>query len=88
MTFDDGIRAERAAARDAALIAESLAAQSWPMAGGHLVLTGDGFYVNRAMGVAIGEEIGDADLDLVERECRASDAPPRSRPRRGRTRRS
>jgi GNAT superfamily N-acetyltransferase len=80
---DEVKRCENAEANDAAAIADSLAsmagrsaASSWPLAGGRLVITGDGFYVNRAIAVALRQPITKDDFDLLEERSRAAGVPP------------
>ena len=83
LSVDDVKRCEDAEANDAAAIADSLAsmagrsvASAWPLAGGRLIITGDGFYVNRAIAVALRQPITKDDFDLLEERSRAAGVLP------------
>lgn len=83
VALDEVKRSQVAEAVDAAAIAMSLAAIdssstacSWPLAGGQLVITGDGFYVNRAMAVALDQPMTEGDFDLLARRSRAAGVAP------------
>jgi hypothetical protein len=80
---DQANRSEVAEACDAAAIAESLTAldgglraDSWPLAVGRLVVTGEGFYVNRALAVGLTEAVTPDDLRFAEERCQATGVPP------------
>jgi GNAT superfamily N-acetyltransferase len=70
-------------ARDAAAFAETLATlePSWsseasPVAGGWLVLSGRGMYVNRVLGAGIDVPLDDADVGFVTRRSASVGVPP------------
>lgn len=75
-------RLERVCALDSVALAHVLSGQdeSWgtevlAMAGGYLVLSGPGLYVNRGRGVGIDPPLRDADLALVESRSAAVGVP-------------
>jgi GNAT superfamily N-acetyltransferase len=71
-------RIESTAARHAVEFAEQLRhaepdwhTETFPLAGGHVVLCGRGLFVNRGLAVGIDRPLTDADLDLLERHSRS-----------------
>jgi GNAT superfamily N-acetyltransferase len=48
-----------------------------PLAGGHLIYTGDGMPLNRAIGLGVHGPVTPADLDLAEQFYRRRNLPPR-----------
>jgi hypothetical protein len=75
-------RLERVSALDSVALAQALSRQdrSWgtevlAVAGGYLVLSGPGLYVNRGRGVGIAPALGDGDLALIESRCAAVGVP-------------
>lgn len=80
---DIGDRALRVRAANAVDHTRSLAARepSWgsevvPLAGGWLVLAGAGMYLNQAMAAGIDDELGSADLDLLQDRSDAHGVTP------------
>jgi GNAT superfamily N-acetyltransferase len=77
--FGNITQIELAEAADRAAIAAALprpdsaaGTGSWPLAGGRLVITGSGFYVNRAIAVGLTAAITDEDFVFLEARCRAA----------------
>jgi hypothetical protein len=73
---DDLKRVELAEAAYSAAIAESLRAiddaspaSAWPIGGGQLVITGAGFYINRAIAIGLTAPMTEDDFALLERRC-------------------
>jgi GNAT superfamily N-acetyltransferase len=78
-----GIRIERNWAANADVLAANLAAvdpwwgsKSIPMVGGFLVLCGSGHFINRAVGLAIGEPFTPQMAEEIERSCREAGVSP------------
>jgi GNAT superfamily N-acetyltransferase len=80
--FGDLTRIELAEAADNAAIAVSLQASNaashvgaWPLAGGQLVITGAGFYVNRGIAIGLTAPVTEDDFEFVEAQCRSAGVP-------------
>jgi GNAT superfamily N-acetyltransferase len=76
-------RIEHTAARHAVEFAEQLRAtepdwrtESFPLAGGHVVLSGRGLFVNRGLAVGLDRPVSDDDLDQLERRSRSIGVMP------------